>query len=378
MNSGHWKNRLPLLVLLLVASFSVFFAGCARNASDPVIGPAIDLSAPISPEGIQNLIASAELQLNRGQPYYIGPGDVISIQLIGREDILSDRRDEPGVDFKVTDYPFLGLPLIGAIKVHGKSAVELQQDLKTAYREYISDPQPVVVIKEFNRNKISVLGSVVKPGRYSMEFGDTLIDAIFKAGGLSMGGRTGGMAPGRYLKLYRQKLNMRQEATLSTDELVAMITDNGKVLPREEYIIPLEQFIFHGVLDYNVPLAPNDIIYIPPAGTCMIQGRVEEPGVTFLGPSVTTVTQAIVERGGLVYAADSDIEVVRTGSNGQPVSYFMNARAMLSRDTEDFAIQDGDQIFIYTHPVRATLAWFAKFFQSSVKAGAQATYNPAG
>ncbi|MCB2153393.1 polysaccharide export protein [bacterium] len=378
MTLGTWKRIFPLFALLLVASASILTTGCARTASDPVIGPAIDLSEQSTPESLERLIASAEMQISRGEPYYIGPGDVIAIQLIGREDILTDRDDEPGVEFKVTGYPMLALPLIGAIKVHGKSAEELQQDLRVAYREYISDPQPVVVIKEFNRNKVSVLGSVVKPGRYQIEFGDTLIDAIFKAGGLSMGGRTGGMAPGRYLKLYRQKLSLRQEASMSVDDLVQLISEDGKVLPRDEYVIPIEQFVFHGVLDYNVPLLPNDIIYVPPAGTCMVQGKVWDPGVTFLGPSVMTVTQVIVERGGMRFGGDSDIEVVRSGRDGQPVSYFMNARAMLSRDTEDFALQDGDQVFIYGHPVRMFLEWFAKFFQGSVKAGASATYNPVG
>ena len=378
MKSRTLKQACSLLIPIAVLAVALFATGCARTASDPVIGSAIDLSDPISPEAVQRLISTADMQLNRGQPYYIGPGDVISVQLIGREDILTDRSDEPGVEFQVTDYPLLALPLIGAIKVHGKSAEELQQDLKTAYREFISDPQPVVVIKQFNRNQVSVLGSVVKPGRYPINFGDTLIDGIFKAGGLSLGGRAGGLAPGRYLKLYRQKLSMRQEATLSVEELVELISKGGKVLPREEYVIPISQFIFHGVMDYNFPLAPNDIIYVPPAGTCIVQGHVFDPGVTFLGPSVMTVTQVIVERRGLRFSADSDIEVVRTGRDGQPVSYFMNARAMLSRDTEDFALQDGDQVFIYSHPVRTALEWFGKFFQGSVKAGAQATYNPVG
>ncbi len=369
-------KQISVLILILIAMF--LNTGCAKKPKI-IAGPPLELSTRIDTDRLRELINSPEIQLVQNLDYYLGPGDIISLQLIGRPDVIPGNQADGGTEFILTDNPLISLPLIGAIRVHGKTVSELQDDLKIAYSDYIVDPQPIVLVKFFNRNKIAVLGSVVSAGKYNFEFGDTALDALFKAGGLSTGGRGGGLAPGRYMKIYRERITGEQRATMSLDEMIKLITsDDGQVIPRDEIVIPIDEFIFNGVLAYNVPLVQNDIIYIPPAGTVMVQGRVNSPGVAFLGPSVSTLTQVLVERGGLRFSADSTVEIVRTYEDGQLASYFINAREIFARESRDFTIQDGDQIFVYVNIPRAIGETIGNMFSGSIRAGANATYNPVG
>lgn len=345
--------------------------------SSRLVGPAIDETNAAREKSWLTIALDADKQLRQNQEYFIGPGDILFISIVGRPELFNEEQQntEDG-GFLVTQSPFISLPLVGAVRVHGKTIEQLRTELRDAYSRFLIDPQPIVFVKKFSANEVSVIGSVVKPGRYPLEFGDTLLDSIFKAGGFSMGGRTGGLAPGRYLKVYREKLDRRDRANLSLDELIDRVREDDKVAPREEITVPIQEFVFGGDLEYNLPLQPNDIVYVPPAGTAVVIGRVRAPGVAFLGPSVSTVTQVLTERGRLRFGAKSIVEVVRLGPDGKPVSYKMNARKMFNRELEDFVIQDGDQIFVYTHPVRGFLEWISNVLRASASAGASATYTP--
>src|SRR5690606_37686128 len=111
-------------------------------------------------------------------------------------------------------------------------------------------------------------------------------------------------------------------------------------------------FLFRGVMAYNLPLKQNDIVYVVPAGSVNVMGRVGEPGVVFMGPSIRTLGHALSARGGMRYGAASRVEVVRMDEDGNPATYFFDARSIMKRKQEDFLLRDGDQVFVYTHPGR--------------------------
>ncbi|MEO8376328.1 MAG: polysaccharide biosynthesis/export family protein [Candidatus Sumerlaeota bacterium] len=356
----------------------ILFAGCAtRGQSSRYIPAPEDPRREQVEASIAEVIRSPDLQLPQAQEYYLGPGDEISLTMVGRDDVFPTNKESGGnYTVVITENPLITLPYIGSIKVHGKSAGQLQEELRVAYSQYIQSPVPIVTVEKFYYNQVSVLGTVKMPARYPLLFGDTLLDAIFRAGGLTFGRDTGGPPPGRFLKIYREKLSPKDRADMPLEELLTRIKEGDRVLPRRELIIPIEDFINEGELSYNIPLHPNDIVYIPSAGTVMIQGPVKNPGVVFLGPSLRTLTQALTEKGGMRYGAASRVEVVRTPPRGEPVSYFLNGRRMLARHQADFLLQDGDQIFVYVHPTRMFLESASKIFRSSLNAGASATYNP--
>lgn len=377
MNS---RSRLLARLLFAFLPLALLALGCGARRPEVMAGPPVDMATAIDKEELLRLVAQADLQLAAEQDYYLGPGDMIGVQLLGRPDILAGGGDPDQQEFifTITDSPYMSFPLVGAIKVHNKTAAQLQDDLRAAYSAYLRNPEPLVIIREFARNRVTVLGSVINSGEYTYEFGDTALDAIFRAGGLSTGGKSNGPAPGRFLKVYREKLTGEQRATMSLEEMIQAISEDGRVLPREEIVIPIEDLIVNGVLGYNIPLRQNDILYIPPAGTINMQGYVNSPGITFLGPSLKTVGQAVTERGGLRVAGASTVEVVRNYSDGQHVSYFVNARRVIGHSEPDFVIRDGDEIFVYTTTVREAAEIIQNFVSGSIRAGANYTYSPAG
>jgi len=358
-------------------------AGCGARRPAGIAGPPVDLVARIDKERLEQLVANAETQLAVEQEYYLGPGDVVAFQLLGRSDIFqgggggnAQNGGQQEFVFTLTDSPYMSFPLIGAVRVHDKTAAQLQEDLKAAYGSFVRNPEPLVIVREFARNRVTVLGSVATSGEQPYQFGDTVLDAIFRAGGLSLGGRGGGSAPGRFLKIYRQKLSGEQRAKMSLEEMIQAVTEDGRVLPREEITIPIDDLLLNGVLSYNIPLRQDDILYVPPAGTINMQGYVSAPGITFLGPSLKTVGQAVTERGGLRVAGTSKVEVVRTYPDGQRVSYFVDARRVVGHSQPDFIIRDGDEVFVYTTLPREALEGIQKLISGSLRAGANYTYTP--
>ena len=365
-----------MVCLVLVALWS----GCAGSMRpSEIAGPPIDLTNALDQDELRQIVSSSNLQLSTfNEEYYLGPGDVINVQLVGRNDLLSAKSETPGLDITLTNNPNITLPEIGSIRAHGKTTEQLQEDLRQAFSLRIVNPQPVVLVKVFNRNQIAVLGSVSKPGKYPFDFGDTALDGVFKAGGLSTGGRGGGTAPGRFMKIYREKIPLEDRFRLNLDELVQRIMSGDKVVPREEITIPISDFVFNGVLEYNIPLKQNDIVYVPPAGTVHVQGRVDSPGIVFLGPSIQTVSQAVVERGGLRFSADDRVEIIRRLPDGQTASYYVSIRQIMTRRSPDFVIKDGDEIFVFPNTWRAIGEAIGTIFSGGIRAGANATYNPIG
>ncbi|MBI1784143.1 polysaccharide export protein [Candidatus Sumerlaeota bacterium] len=366
------QTRFPFPLLLVMAGVAIMFSGCIHRKK---LAAPIDVTKPVSEDALNRLVKDAELHQTREQSYRIGSGDVISIQLVGRTDILGSEATNGEQEFTITDNPMLALPNVGAIRVHGKTATELQDDLKVAYSKWIIDPQPLVIIKKFQANQIAVLGTVKTSGKYPLDPGDTLLDALFKAGGLNVCSANSGQAPGRYLIIYRETLDRQAKATMSLDDLITKVNEGTRILPREEITVPIDDYMIYGKLKYNIPINPNDIIYVPSAGSVSVRGTVDREGIIFLGPSMRTISQ-IVTQAGLRFGASSKIVVIRRFPDAPPQAYYMNVRRILDRTAYDFYLQDQDEVLVDGNPIRLTLEWLGGLVSRGTRAGVQASYNP--
>lgn len=364
--------------LLMVVALA---GGCYkthRDAKSKWIPPAQDAKL----EGLNlefEQLKTADFQFPNRDEYVIGPGDLIAISLIGRPDLLGQPDPtETGFAVRITEGPNITLPFIGSVRAHGRTAPELEDDLRALYSKLIPNPAPVVEIREFRYNTYAVVGSVRTPGRFQLETGDTVIEAIFKAGGLTFGGATGGLPPARLLKVYRDRITQRERLSLPQKELLQRLTPEGSevVVPKEEIIIPLDQFLLGGDLSYNIPLQPNDLIFVPPAGTVSVVGNAKRARVVFLGPSVRTFSQVMTEVGGLEYKASTHAEIVRTNPDGTQEFMFIRARDIMRRRAPDIVMQDGDQIFIYRSIHRTILDALGSIFKVTAGGGVSATYSP--
>lgn len=82
---------------------------------------------------------------------------------------------------------FIQFPVLGQVKVAGKTRTELEQDLQSEIRNMVTDAVVSVRIMNF---KITVLGEVNSPGRIEVNDGRiTLPELIAEAGDISYGGQ---------------------------------------------------------------------------------------------------------------------------------------------------------------------------------------------
>ena len=109
--------------------------------------------------------------------FRLGPDDVIQVSIYQDKELESTVPVRP--DGKIS------LPLIGEMTASGKTAPELQKEIAQRLKQYISDPNVTVVVKEVNSPKVSIIGEVKNPGMYKIKDRATLLDAIALAGGLT-------------------------------------------------------------------------------------------------------------------------------------------------------------------------------------------------
>ncbi|HWT66013.1 MAG TPA: polysaccharide biosynthesis/export family protein, partial [Terracidiphilus sp.] len=78
----------------------------------------------------------------------------------------------------------ISLPLVGEVQAAGRTPAQLEQDIATHLRNFITDPEVTVIVQQSNSQKVNVLGQVVKPGAYPFTTASTVVDALAAAGGL--------------------------------------------------------------------------------------------------------------------------------------------------------------------------------------------------
>jgi polysaccharide export outer membrane protein len=368
--------RILAVAIALCVVFAAAGCGGARSASSPYIPPPEDPARAAWMEAIEELRANPDF-LKPPAEYYLGPGDVLSVSIVGRTDVLGEdqRNGEP---FRVTisENPNIVFPLIGSVRVHGKTPEQVRQTLTDAYGALLRSPTLILTVEKFYQNQVTVLGSVKQPGRYLLEPGDTILDAVFKAGGLTLGGKTGDLPPARNLKILRLRTTMKDRADRTAEELLEMLMVDGQVVPREEFNVPLDEFLIGGDLSNNIPLVAGDIVYVPPAGTATVYGPVRSPKVVFLGPGLRTLGDVINECGNLRFKAASRVEVVRQVPGNETRSFFLNARRIMKRKDQDFILQDSDRVYVYADGFRSILDGIGSVFKATASTGVNATYNP--
>ena len=107
--------------------------------------------------------------------YRLGSGDVISVQVLGEEDLRRDR-------IRLSDAATISYPILAEIKLFGKTVAELEALIREGLKgRYLVNPQVTVTINEYRSFFIN--GQVEKPGGYQFIPGLTVRKAISLAGG---------------------------------------------------------------------------------------------------------------------------------------------------------------------------------------------------
>jgi polysaccharide export outer membrane protein len=79
----------------------------------------------------------------------------------------------------------INLPLLGELPAAGKTTEELERELTQKLSEkYLQNPQVTILVKEYNSQKVTVVGAVKKPGLYPITTNTSLLQLVAMAGDL--------------------------------------------------------------------------------------------------------------------------------------------------------------------------------------------------
>jgi len=77
----------------------------------------------------------------------------------------------------------ISLPLVGEVQAAGRTPLQLEEEIGTRLKNYVTEPEVTVIVEQINSQKFNILGQVVKPGSYPLAAAATVLDAIAAAGG---------------------------------------------------------------------------------------------------------------------------------------------------------------------------------------------------
>lgn len=107
--------------------------------------------------------------------YVIGPEDVLAINVWKEPEI--SRSVPVRLDGAIS------LPLVGEVQAGGKTPMQLEKEITSKLKNYISEPEVAVIVQEMRSKRFNVLGQVARPGSYLLTNSTTVLDAIAMAGG---------------------------------------------------------------------------------------------------------------------------------------------------------------------------------------------------
>jgi len=113
----------------------------------------------------------------RNGDYVIAQGDILSVRVLGHED-MSGR-------VRVRADGRIAVAIIGEVDARGKLPSALRAELEARLKDYIVSPSVMLNVEETAPITITILGEVLRPGFYPIEARSGLAQAIALGGGLT-------------------------------------------------------------------------------------------------------------------------------------------------------------------------------------------------
>lgn len=189
--------------------------------------------------------------------YILGPGDMLKISVYNNPDLTLETR--------VTETGTISFPLLGEVALGGITASAAEKKLANLLESggFVRQAQINILVMQFQSKTVSILGSVFKPGRYSLDRSMNLTEVLALAGGALPDG----------------------------SDLISVIGKSGKV----EY--DLRNIVKKGDSSQNINIVGGEIIFVPRAPIFYIYGEAQRPGSYRIERDMT-VMQALAMGGG--------------------------------------------------------------------------------
>jgi polysaccharide biosynthesis/export protein len=223
--------------------------------------------------------------------YHVGAGDVLEVEVFDDPDLSGLVTIQHGGE--------IAFPLLGELKVEGLTAKEVQKTLTDLLaKDYLVNPQVAVRVKDHRSQWVTLVGEVVRPGKYYLQGPKTLLDLLSEAGGFTT------QASG--------------EVMVSRGELSAAIgNDSGAPGETLRVFLSPEQAPARQKEALSLPLKNGDIVTATSTQFFYVSGEVKNPGSYPITPGIS-VLKAVSVAGGLTkFGSKGKVEILRKSQSGE-------------------------------------------------------------
>ncbi|WP_261974644.1 polysaccharide biosynthesis/export family protein [Geobacter metallireducens] len=239
--------------------------------------------------------------------YVVGDGDSLMISVWGEKELSGTVTVRP--DGKIT------LPAIGDVIASGFTPTKLSEDLAEKLAKVVNKPIVTVTVNTVTNNKIYVFGGGVPSGVAVLPSRTTLLQFLIRYGnfkGIDLGN--------------------------------AYLLRNGKKMD-----VDFHSLLVKGDVAKDVPLKPEDMIYIPDneAYKIYVMGAVANPKYVFYRDGLR-ILDAIIETGGFTkFAKENDVLIVRKeGTSTTEISAKVKDLMKEGDMTQNVHLKPGDFVIV--------------------------------
>jgi polysaccharide export outer membrane protein len=213
---------------------------------------------------------------------------------------------------------------VGRVELAGltKEAAERRIASLLVAGNYLKNPQVTIFIREYQSNRVALIGAVKTPGMYELVGEMSLLELVSKAGG--------------FLENAGNDIIVMRE---------------GKDGRDEKLTVDLNDLVMNGTQSFNVALRPNDVISVPIDRILQIYvwGEVKNPGALAVKMSKNiTLVQAVAQAGGTTDAAKKSGVVIkrRNEKTGKEIRIKADLGKIMNGKKPDIPLKEGDVVYV--------------------------------
>jgi len=267
------------------------------------------------------------------EPFRLGPGDRIEIEILGRTGSRTSTFVCP--DGKIY------YDLLPGLDVWSLTLRETKDLLDRELGAYYKHAQVVVSLQAVESKCVWVLGRLNRSGVFPLNQPMTVIEAVARAGGLFTSRMSG-----------------------TTEELADL---NHSFLIRGGQMVPVnfKKLLREGDTSQNIYLQPDDFLYLPSSLSreVYVLGAVNRPAPVGFMDNMTVLSVIAKALGPAPDARLGEVAIVR-GALTDPKIALVNVRAIMKGRAPDVRLQPRDIVYVPLSPYR-TIERYAKMVRDT-------------
>ena len=247
-------------------------------------------------------------------PYTINGGDKLAIVVYNHQDL--------SVKTIVTPDGYIGMVLVGQLKVQGLSLAEASAKIEKALSRYIRNPRVGISPYEIVSETATISGAVMKPGIYPLSGGMRISDLFAYAGGSA-------------------SLYFDGQTIPAADYTNSIFVRQGKIIPLD-FVKAIER----ADPVHNLPLRRGDYVFIAARASSMVYliGDVKKPAQKIWTPQLGLL-ELIINCEGLLETHWSHAIIIR-GGLAKSRMYKVDLDGILCGAVQNVPLKPGDIVYI--------------------------------